>query len=180
MNAAAAIIPESQRWNMRFLLKLAFGSLALGCLIAWTVNGGDGSGCCPHCGCNNLVPVCKQVPVVTKVPKVEYSCKCGDICVPGRSIYCGKECVTDCDGCTHHEKIFQPTCGHIYKTVTPEKKTTMVEKCSYKCVVEYVCGKCGCNCGGGGYSAQSYAPAGSVQPQVHPHVEPHPLHTQSN
>src|ERR1043165_3014030 len=88
-NAAAAILPELQRWNMRFLLKIAFSSLALGCLIAWSVKGGDGSGCCRHCGCNNLVPTCKQLPVVTKVPKVEWSCKCGDICVPGRSIYCG-------------------------------------------------------------------------------------------
>ena len=123
---------------MRFLLTIALGSLALGSLIAWSVKGGDGSGCCPHCGCNDLVAVCKQVPVVTKVPKVEYSCKCGDICVPGRSIYCGKECMTDCDGHSPHEKIYQPTCGKIYSTVSPQKTTTMVEKCSYKCVVEYV------------------------------------------
>jgi hypothetical protein len=60
--------------------------------------------------------------------------------------------VTDCDGHTHHQKVYLPTCGKIFSTVTPAKTTTMVEKCTYKCVVETVC----CNCG---------APAGGPAPQ---------------
>jgi hypothetical protein len=114
----------------------------------------EGGGCCPQCGCNNVTAVCRLVPVVTKVPKVEYSCKCGDVCVPGHSKCVGTECVTDCDGHTHHQKVYEPSCAKIFKTVTPQKTTTMVEKCTYKCVVEYVCGKCGCGCSG---NANGYA-----------------------
>jgi len=122
-------------------------------LAVWNARAGEGCGCgCPHCGCSNVAKVCRLVPQVTKVPCVEYSCKCGDICVPGRSICCGKECVTDCDGHTHHQNVFMPTCGKVYATVVPQKTTTMVEKCTYKCVVETVCGQCG-------------APIGAPMPQ---------------
>src|SRR5207248_3155712 len=134
---------------------------------------GQDCGCCPHCGCNNMTKVCRIVPVVTKVPKVEYSCKCGDICVPGHSKCVGTECVTDCDGNSHHQKVYQPCCGKIFKTVTPQKTTTTVEKCGYKCVVEYICGKCGCGTGGDG-RAYSYGPAGGA-PQTHEPADPgHP------
>jgi hypothetical protein len=161
---------------MKLIVPLLLSSLALGSLLAWSVKGSEGS-CCPQCGSNQLTPVCRQVPVITKVPKVEYSCKCGDICVPGRSIYCGKECVTDCDGKCHHQHVYQPTCGKTYPTVTLVKTTTMVEKCSYKCVVEYACSNCGCNCSGASCTAStSYPPA----PMIQLHAEPHPLRTQSN
>lgn len=154
--------------------------LAIACL-AWDVRGGDGCGCCPHCGCG-VNKVCRIVPVVTKTPKTEYYCKCGDICVPGRSKCVGTECVTDCDGCTHQQKVFEPCCGKVYATVTPGKTTTMIEKCSYKCVVEYVCCKCGCCVGSTGSGAEpGYAPAPRTGGQIIvPHEEPHPLHRQSN
>ncbi len=155
---------------MRFILSLA---VVLCSLIAAKAQAQDG-GCCPHCGCNNVTKVCRLVPVVTKVPKVEYSCKCGDICVPGHSKCVGTECVTDCDGCTHHQKVYEPCCGKIFKTVTPEKKTTMVEKCTYKCVVEYVCGKCGCGCGnGGGKDGGAYGQT-SALPQMAEAAPPTP------
>jgi hypothetical protein len=150
---------------MKFILSTSLAVLMLASLVAWNVNAGDGSGCCPQCGCNNLTAVCRVVPVVTKVPKVEYSCKCGDICVPGKSICVGTECVTDCNGNTCQQKVYEPCCGKVYSTVTPGKTTTMVEKCTYKCVVEYVCGKCGCGAGGG----PTYAPAGAAAPNgTHP------------
>lgn len=161
---------------MKSIFFLVLSGLTLGTLLAWNVMAGDGYGCCAHCGCNNLVPVCRLVPVTTKVPKVEYSCKCGDICVPGRSICCGKECVTDCDGNCHQAKVYEPTCGKVYPTVTLVKTTKMVEKCTYKCVVEYVCDKCGCNCGSGtGCATPGHAPA-----TIPTHAESHPLHRQSN
>jgi hypothetical protein len=133
---------------MRFI----FASLALaltvsGFTAAPAIIAGEGCGSCPQCGCCNVNKVCKLVPVVTKVPKTEYFCQCGDVCVPGHSKCVGTECVTDCDGCTHNQKVWQPCCGKIFQTVTPGKKTTMVEKCSYKCVVEYTCCHCGCCCG---------------------------------
>jgi len=154
--------------------------LAIACLT-WNVRGGDNCGCCPHCG-SGVSKVCKLVPVVTKTPKTEYYCKCGDICVPGRSRCVGTECVTDCDGCTHQQKVFEPCCGKVYATVTPGKTTTMVEKCSYKCVVEYVCCKCGCCLGSSGSGAEhGYSPAPRTGGQmVVPHEDAHPLHRQSN
>jgi len=63
--------------------------------------------------------------------------------VPGHS----KSVGTECDGNSHQQKVFERTCAEIFKTVTPQKTTTMVERCTYKCVVEIVCGKCGCVCG---------------------------------
>ena len=146
------------------------------CLV-WNVQGGDGCGNCPRCG-SGVTKVCRIVPVITKVPKVEYSCKCGDICVPGKSRCVGTECVTDCNGCTINQKVYEPNCGRVYTTVTPEKKTTMVDKCSYKCVVEYVCEKCGCGCGG--QSMPGYTQSQATGGHVVPHEEPHPLHKQSN
>jgi len=154
---------------MRFILSLVF---VLSTFAAASVQAQDG--CCPHCGCNNVTKVCRLVPVVTKVPKVEYACKCGDTCVPGHSKCVGTESVTDCDGHCYQQKVYQPTCGKIFKTVTPEKTTTMVEKCSYKCVVEYVCGKCGCGCGhGGGKDGSANGPVGAV-PQLAESVDQGP------
>jgi hypothetical protein len=152
--------------------------LALIPILAWAT-GGESCGCCPHCGCNETKTVCRLVPQVTKKPKIEYECKCEDICVPGRSCFVGTECVTDCNGCTHEEKVYQPTCGKVYTKRTLVKKTTTVESCTYKCVAETVCCNCGCSCGGSGtgYSSHSYAP---TAPQIHHHVDPHPVHTQTN
>jgi hypothetical protein len=154
---------------MRFISLLAVVILLM--LSAAGARAQDG-GCCPHCGCNNVTKVCRIVPVVTKVPKVEYSCKCGDICVPGHSKCVGTECVTDCDGHTYHQKVYEPCCGKIFKTVTPQKTTTTVEKCGYKCVVEYTCGKCGCCRGGDQGDYTQGQPGGSphaAEPANHGH-----------
>jgi hypothetical protein len=159
--------------------------LTLATVLSWSVRAGDSCGCCSHCGCNNVQKVCRLVPVVTKVPKTELCCKCEDICVPGKSIYCGTECVTDCDGNCCQQKVYQPTCGKVYTKSSVVKTTTMVEKCGYKCVVEYVCGGCGCCCGSSGassgYSSGSNAPAPATGGYyAAPHAEAHPLHKQSN
>lgn len=112
--------------------------------LSWNALGGENCGCCcPHCGGCEFDKTCRLVPHVTKVPHVEYSCKCEDVCVPGKSCYVGKECVADCDGNCHEQHAYAPTCGRVFMKVTPAKKTTMIEKCGYKCVVEYVCCKCG-------------------------------------
>jgi len=154
------------------------------CIVAFAIvplfdgaKGGDSCGCCPHCGCNEFKTVCKVVPQVNKTPKVEYCCKCEEICVPGRSQCVGTQCVTDCNGCTHEENVYQPTCGKVYTKKTLVKNTTTIEKCTYKCVAETVCCKCGCGASGGGYSSQSYAPGA---PEVRQHVDLHPVHTQTN
>jgi hypothetical protein len=97
--------------------------------------------------------------------------------VPGRSVYCGKECVTDCEGNCHQRKVYLPSCGKVYPTVMLVKTTKMVEKCTYKCVVEFVCDQCGRNCSAGaGCAAPGNVPFQAAQP----HVEPHPLERQSN
>lgn len=162
---------------MKLLATLIFGGITFGSLLAWDVMAGDGGGCCARCGCANLVPVCRQVPVITKVPRVEYSCKCGEICVPGRSVCCGQERVTDGDGNCRYQKVYQPTYGKIYPTVTLVRTTRMVEICTYRCVVEYVCSQCGCNCEGRTGRA---GPIGPAAPVIQPRIEPHPLLRQSS
>ena len=86
----------------------------------------------------------------------------------------------DCNGCPINQKVYEPLCGRVYTTVTPQKTTTMIDKCTYKCVVEYVCEKCGCGCGGGGNAMPGYATGQAGGSHVVPHEEPHPLHKQSN
>jgi len=162
---------------MRSLSFISIVALAVLLLWGWA-KGGDSCGCCPQCGSCDFKTVCRVVPQVTKTPKVEYSCKCEEICVPGRSQCVGTENVADCNGCSHEEKVYQPTCGKVYTKKTLVKNTVTVDKCTYKCIAETVCCKCGCNCGNGsGYSSQSYTPS---PPAVHHHVEPHPVHTQTN
>lgn len=160
---------------MKFRLAIAFASLLLGSLV-WNVRGGDGCGCCPQCGGCDFKTVCRIVPVITKTPKTEYDCKCEDFCVPGRSRCVGCETVTDCNGNCYQQKCYEPTCGKVYSKTSLIKTTTMVEKCSYKCVAEKVCCRCGC----GGGQAAPVMPGPPTGPGVQPHVEPHPLRTQSN
>lgn len=162
---------------MKLLAKIAFVTLAFTSLLVWNARGGDGGGGCPQCGCCDVKVVCRIVPVVTKTPKVEYSCKCEDFCAPGRSRCVGTETVTDCKGNCFEQKCFEPTCGKVYTKSTLVKTTTMVEKCTYKCVAETVCCKCG-SCRG--TADQTTTAPASGHPHFHHHIEPHPLHTQSN
>ena len=96
---------------------------------------------CNQCGCNQGRKVCKLVPTVTKTTTFEYSCKCEDICLNGRSKCIGTKQVCD-DGCMKCEKVMQPTCCEV-KTITKLVKTPVVkEKHGWKCVVVQVCGGC--------------------------------------
>jgi hypothetical protein len=88
--------------------------------------------------------------------------------VPGKSCYVGKECTTDCDGNCHHVKVYQPTCGKVFQTVTPAKTTTFTEKCTYKCVPETVCCKCGTPYGIGMPMAPAAPAAPNGQHTDHP------------
>ena len=101
------------------------------------------AGHCNSCGCQQGRKVCKLVPTVTKTTKFEYSCKCEDICLNGRSKCIGTEKVCDpCTGCVKCEKVMQPTCCKV-KTITKLVKTPVVtEKHGWKCVVVRVCGGC--------------------------------------
>jgi len=131
---------------MRRALVMLAGLVAASGLCSWSLGGDGGVDCCPHCGCHEIKKVCRLVPEVIKVPVTEYTCKCEDICVPGKSCYVGKECVTDCDGNCCQQKVYTPTCGKVYTKVSPQKTTKMVEKCGYKCVVEVLCCRCGQGC----------------------------------
>jgi hypothetical protein len=144
---------------MKYIFPRITAALALAALVAAHLAAEEPCSCCAHCGCHNVTKVCRLVPVIEKVPKVEYFCKCEDVCLPGRSKCVGTETVTDCDGHCHQQKVFEPCCGKVFSRVTPGKTTTMVEKCTYKCVVEYVCGKCGAGNG------QTYVPVGPGQPR---------------
>ena len=124
----------------------AVGVLVLFVVKAFAWSESNGFDCCPHCGCHNLTKVCRMIPEIKKVPKVEYSSKCDDFCLPGRSHCVGTQCVTDCNGCCKSEKVYEPNCGRVRMISKLVKTTTMVEKSSFKCVVETICEQCGGNC----------------------------------
>ena len=123
---------------MKFASLLSF-AIALSGFVA-AVEAGYG---CNSCGCQQGRKVCKLVPTVTKTTTFEYSCKCEDICLNGRSKCIGTEKVCDpCTGCVKCEKVMQPTCCKV-KTITKLVKTPVVtEKHGWKCVVVRVCGGC--------------------------------------
>jgi len=121
-------------------MKLA-SILSLAVALVGLVGSADAGHGCNQCGCNSGRKVCKLVPNVTKTTTFEYSCKCEDICLNGRSKCIGTRQVCD-DGCVKCEKVMQPTCCKV-KTITKLVKTPVVkEKHGWKCVVVQVCDGC--------------------------------------
>lgn len=129
---------------------------------------------CHHCGCCQVRKVCCPVQEIVKETTFEYSCKCEDFCVPGRSKCVGTCCKPDCNGCCHCEKILQPTCGQV-RTKTVLMKTPVVkEKCVTKWIVKTVCCGCGKDCGHG-CADGSCSEAGCGQPAcIEPAAQPVP------
>jgi hypothetical protein len=116
--------------------------LSLAVAVMGLVGSADAGHGCNQCGCNQGRKVCKLVPSVTKTTTFEYSCKCEDICLNGRSKCIGTQQVRDCDGCVKCEKVMQPTCCQV-KSITKLVKTPVTkEKHGWKCVVVQVCGGC--------------------------------------
>lgn len=115
-------------------------------LIAVPLIGDDSQFCgCPNCGSCNLKSVCRLVPSVKKETKTVYCCKKEDVCLPGKSTKCGKECVSDCDARKGYrmETLWQPSCGKIICKTSLMKKTVTEEKEVCTCKVMKAC----CNCG---------------------------------
>src|SRR3954447_725839 len=94
---------------------------------------------CPKCGQTGcLRKVCRVVAETKKVPQIDYSCKCQDLCLPGPGKCCGTQRIADCNapGGYRCVPIGQPSCGKIICQKKLVKQTTMVEKPVYRCVVE--------------------------------------------
>jgi hypothetical protein len=104
---------------------------------------------CHHCGCSKVRKVCCPVQEIVKETTFEYSCKCEDFCIPGRSKCVGTCCKPDCNGCCHREKVMQPTCGKVATKTVLVKTPVVKEKCVTKWVVKTVCCSCGKDCGPG-------------------------------
>lgn len=123
-------------------LIVAFALVATA-VVGYATYAGEHRHCrCHHCGrAADCCKVCRLVCETKEVPEVVYECKCEDFCVPGPSSRC-KECVTDCEGCTH--KVYQWTPGgakiHTRKVLV--KKEIKVKKTTYKWVVEDLCKNC--------------------------------------
>jgi hypothetical protein len=113
----------------RLLLSIA---ILLVCKCAWAQ-------CCDHCGCDSSCEkVCRVICEIKKVPKVTYDCECEDVCVPGPSC-----CTVVCDECGNKKKVFTPTCGKVYTKTKVVKHEELVDKVTYRWVVETLC--CGCS-----------------------------------
>jgi hypothetical protein len=104
------------------LAPLALGSMAL---VAQA-----GHSCCQKCGCQEEVQkVCRLVCEMKEVKKVTYSLKCEDVCLRGKS---------ERKGCEHI-----PTCKKIRTVRRLVKHEEATQEPAYKCVVEYLCPRCG-------------------------------------
>jgi hypothetical protein len=135
----------------RFILSIAL--LAVPCLLL----AGEDSQCsycqCQHCGCQaHCQKFCHVVCEWKDVKETVYTCRCTDVCIPGRS---EKECtkIDQCnpDNCPllHDYKplytLWNPSeCARI-RPVTKLVKLQVTHKVpTYKWVVEYCCDKCRC------------------------------------
>ncbi len=100
-------------------------------MLAVPLIGEEGQFCgCPNCGCCNLDSVCRLVPSKVKETKTIYCCKKEDVCLPGKSSKCGKECIPDCEARKGYrfETLWQPGCGKIITKTALMKKTVTEEK----------------------------------------------------
>lgn len=122
---------------IRFLLCL---SLSL-CLAAAAWSGES----CRQCGCGACKKVCRLVCETRQETIWCYDCKCEDFCVPGPSCLLGTRCVPDpCNPCrTHREFCWKPSCGPLRERMVLYKVPQVVERPSYRCVVECICCECG-------------------------------------
>ena len=125
------------------MLKTMTLSLALAMVVAIglpvrTVAAGDL--CCPSCGCHEgMCPVCHSYCTMEKVTEYVYRTVCEDICVPQPSIC---KCCNPCDPCG-----CPTSCKCMVRTVQKLVKVPRVKEVPVKkCVVEWVCPKCHCNC----------------------------------
>lgn len=119
----------------------------LGLAIAIPCQAGIFNHACPQCGCCQLKKVCRLVPEVKKVPEVSYTVEEEEACALGKSQV---EERMVCDGCSptgqRCEKVVTPRCGRIICKKKLKKTTTMVDKQTYKCVIDTCCTGCGCTC----------------------------------
>jgi hypothetical protein len=147
-----------------------------GCSAAASDGCCDSCGCCPKCGCHEgMIPVCHNYCEMKKTTKYHYCCKCEEICAPsghskccGGCDKCGGEGNGGCgcnEGCGGEEE----NCHcHIYTAHKLVKIPYTVETPVKKCKVEWVCPRCGCNCGT--TEAPNAAPAPSGPPTPAPGI----------
>jgi len=94
-------------------IAIALCLAALPCLLSAE----DGADCkCNHCGCQaHCQKICHIVCEMKDVKVTCYSCKEGDVCIPGCSKKCGTVCEPNpcclahpenCEACQHHERGF--------------------------------------------------------------------------
>lgn len=123
--------------------------------------------CCDHCarcGCeSDCCKTCRLVCETKKVPKITYSCKCEDFCVPGPS-----EHSISCDECGKKKHIYTPTCAEVRTRKVLVKHETMEEVPSHKWVVENVCAACAEKCDAENAAVQQKLAAAKGQPGGHP------------
>ena len=123
--------------------------------------------CCPKCGCHEgLVPVCHTYCTTKKVTKYHYCCKCDTICIPSHCPPCPKCGEGCCDqscnsGCGCDDGCCKCMIRDVHMLV---KIPYTVEEPVRKCTVEWVCPRCGCDCGCSQKSEAAPSPATPIMP----------------
>lgn len=160
--------------------------------FSWAGNTGAGEakppedGCgqisaCALCGCHApCKKVCRLVCETKKVEETVWEVQCEDFCPLLPKIF-GKKCGCGDPGCGRDPAVCggceagcgkeppTPQCGKSRVKKTLVKKTITKEVPVYRCVVEYVCGECGCGDAGAAPAApaapgQKAAPASPPPP----------------
>lgn len=109
---------------------------------------------CDFCGCEcECESVCRLIIGTKTVPEITYSVECEEICLPGPSKCCGKECVEEIDPCTgcvqhSHKAVWEPNPrGKPYVKKRLVKIETPQQVPAYKWVTQHVCPRCAqCGC----------------------------------
>lgn len=115
--------------------------------------------CCAHCGgMGGCRKVCRLVCEDKKITTTCWGIKREDFCVPGPSIFGGKNCEMVCDDetdpkspCVQPKKFvwnswIPGSCGTVYTKNKLMKRTITKTVPSFKWVVEELCSQCEANC----------------------------------
>lgn len=99
-------------------------------------------GRCDRCGsCRGVRKVCMAKPVEREKTKVCWSSKEEVQCIPGRSIFCGKQCGKDECGCFALD-IWKPTCARVITKTVPVKREVTRKVPGFEWTVEERCCDC--------------------------------------
>jgi hypothetical protein len=127
-------------WTATGLAGIAWCAMAM---AAITDSGGPvRDGRCDRCGdCDRVQTTCVSRMTEKEVTKVCWDYRCEQVCIPGRSIFCGTRCQRDDCGCWACW-LWKPTCAEVITRHVPVKKEVQRKVPAVEWTVEERCCQC--------------------------------------